>query len=471
MSTMPDPVPALPHGGSKVPRDIEAERRVLGILIKHPALIDTVIDRLSPEHFFEPEHRSIFQAIYDLYTGRGRVSYTQIYNRLRKEGDIPSPDEALIRLTEAFTSEAELEPSCQVLVEKQAKRRILFAAQEIQRMILADEIEDLDECVGKAQQLIFEATNAASNEDEIKDLMTVLNKCYLRLVERREGHKPSGLPVRFPAIDVMTTGFKNKDLIILAARPSMGKTSLALNFAVNVAKPPRNTPVLIFSLEMDDEQIGDRFVLSEFFRFRRPDGGFEISSMDYATRLNDDQFAKAQSIFNELYDLPIHIIDKRGMTVVDIRAKARKVKAEHPNLGLIIIDYLQLIKPPSGSNKNWALVVGDIVREIRDLAGELDLPIILLSQLNRGVESRDNKKPVMSDLRDSGNIEEFADVVMFLYREDYYFPEQARENGTEGQVEVIFAKQRKGPTGSAHLRFIKEFTRFVEESDRVEASV
>jgi len=471
MSTMPEPISVEPREGARVPRDIEAERRVLGILIKHPALIDKVIDRLTPEHFFEPEHRSIFQAIYDLYTGRGRVSYTQIYNRLRKEGEIASPDEALIRLTEAFTSEVELEPSCQVLVEKQAKRRILFAAQEIQRMILADEIDDLDECVGKAQQLIFEATNAASAEDEIKDLMTVLNKCYLRLVERREGHKPSGLPVRYPAIDVMTTGFKNKDLIILAARPSMGKTSLALNFAVNVAKPPRNIPVLIFSLEMDDEQIVDRFVVSEFFRFRRPDGSFEISSMDYATRLNDDQFAKAQSIYNELYDLPIHIIDKRGMTVVDIRAKARKVKAEHPNLGLIIIDYLQLIKPPAGGNRNWALVVGDIVREIRDLAGELDLPIILLSQLNRGVESRDNKKPVMSDLRDSGNIEEFADVVMFLYREDYYYPEQARENGTEGQVEVIFAKQRKGPTGSAHLRFIKEFTRFVEESDRVEAPV
>src|SRR5690606_32964779 len=139
-----------------------------------------------------------------------------------------------------------------------------------------------------------------------------------------------------------------------------------------------------------------------------------------------------------------------------------------PNLGLIIIDYLQLIKPPAATNKNWALVVGDIVREIRDLAGELDVPIILLSQLNRGVESRDNKRPVMSDLRDSGNIEEFADVVIFLYREDYYYPEKAKENGTEGVVEVIFAKQRKGPTGVAKLRFIKEFTRFVEESPRAE---
>jgi len=249
----------------------------------------------------------------------------------------------------------------------------------------------------------------------------------------------------------------------------MGKTSLALNFAVNVAK--RGLGVLIFSLEMDDEQIGDRIVMSEFFRFRRPDGGYEITPMDYSTKLNERQFELAQSIFNEMYDLPIFVIDKRGMTVNDIRAKARKVKAEHPNLSLIIIDYLQLIKPPAGSNKNWALVVGDIVREIRDLAGELDLPIILLSQLNRSVESRDNKKPVMSDLRDSGNIEEFADVVMFLYREDYYYPELAKEKGTEGLVEVIFAKQRKGPTGIAKLRFIREFTRFIEETDRPDAPV
>ncbi|HLT57817.1 MAG TPA: DnaB-like helicase C-terminal domain-containing protein, partial [Limnochordales bacterium] len=162
------------------------------------------------------------------------------------------------------------------------------------------------------------------------------------------------------------------------------------------------------------------------------------------------------------YQLPIKIVDRRGLTVSEIRAKARKVKAEEPNLGLIIIDYLQLIKPPAATNKNWALVVGDIVREIRDLAGELEVPIILLSQLNRGVESRDNKRPVMSDLRDSGNIEEFADVVIFLYRDDYYYPERAREQGTEGLVEVIFAKQRKGETRTVQLRFIKEYTRFID---------
>ena len=240
----------------------------------------------------------------------------------------------------------------------------------------------------------------------------------------------------------------------------MGKTALALNFATNVAK--RDIPVLIFSLEMDDEQIGDRIVLSELMRFRP--SGQEITSFDYSTKLDPDQFEKVQSIYNELYSLPIKIVDRRGLTAAEIRAKARQVKAELPELGLIIIDYLQLIKPPPGSNKNWALVVGEIVREIRDLAGELDVPIIMLSQLNRGVESRDNKRPMMSDLRDSGNIEEFADVIMFLYRDDYYYPEQAAENGTQGQVEVIFAKQRRGPTGKVTLRFIKEYTRFVEEA-------
>lgn len=453
---------------SFTPGDPEAEKRLLGILIRYPDHVDKAVERLTADHFLDVIHRQVYQAILDIYTQGGRISYTQVYNRLRKEGTVPNLDQVLISITESFISPVELEPSIDILVDKQAKRAILKAAEEIQRMVLLESEENLSSYQAKAQELIFQATSHSAEED-VKDLMEVLNKCYMKLVDRREGKKPHGLPVRFPAIDVMTTGFKNKDLIILAARPSMGKTSLALNFAVNVAKPPRRIPVLIFSLEMDDEQIGDRFVVSELFRFRTPDGRAEISSMDYNTRLNDEQFAKTQTIFNELYKLPILINDKRGLSVNEIRAKARKVKAEHPRLGLIIIDYLQLIKPSSMSgNKSYTLQVGEIVRELRDLAGELDLPIILLSQLNRSVEQRENKKPVMSDLRDSGNIEEFADVVMFLYREDYYFPEKAAENGTVGFTEVIFAKQRKGPTGSCHIRFEKEFTKFIEEARREE---
>lgn len=315
----------------------------------------------------------------------------------------------------------------------------------------------------RAQELIFAATqNQHLEAEEAKSLLEVLNKCYIKLIERRQGAEGAyGLSVRFPSIDGMTTGFKKKDLIILAARPSMGKTALTMNMVVNVAK--RNLPVLVFSLEMDDEQIGDRIVLSEFFRYKQT-GDFEITSHEYQTKLSDEQFARTQQIFNELYNLPIKIVDKRGLTCAEIRAKARKIKAEYPKLGLIVIDYLQLIKPPMNlGNRSWSLIVGEIVRELRDLAGELDVPIILCSQLNRAVESRDNKRPMMSDLRDSGNIEEFADMIMFLYREDYYYPEKAEQNGTTGLVEIIFAKQRKGPTGTVQLRFVKEYTRFIDE--------
>lgn len=440
--------------------DVDAERRVLGIMLKHPETIDTVMHRLVPDHFQDNTHRQVYDAVLELYQDGGRVSYTQVYNKVRT---IPgtSWSDALIAITESFVSKAELEPSLASLNERTSRRRILSAAEEIQQMILLEQDESIERLQARAQELIFSATARAVGSDDVKDLMEVLRKCYVELLERREGKRPSGLLVRYPSIDTVTTGFKNGDLIILAARPSMGKTSLALNWAVNVARSRERTPVLIFSLEMDDVQIGDRFVISELFRYKQ--GGNEISSLDYMTRMDEEKFARTESIFNELYELPVKIVDRRGLTVSEIRAHARKVKAEEPNLGLIIIDYLQLIRPPSQSNKNWALVVGDIVRELRDLAGELDVPLVLLSQLNRAVESRDDKRPVMSDLRDSGNIEEFADVVMFLYREDYYYPERARENGTEGLVDIIFAKQRKGSTGSVQLRFHREYTRFIDE--------
>lgn len=445
-----------------LPMDGDAEKQVLGILIKHPNKIDQVIDKLQLTHFYDPLCREVYEIILDLYNQHGRISYTQIYNRLRKNPQIESAAELLIGLTESFVAVSELEPSIAVLQHKEGLRRLLKAAESIQSMAIKEGEENLSRVQAKAQELIFSATqNQVQVEDDAKSLLDVLNKCYIKLVERRHGSDDAyGLSVRFPSIDGMTTGFKKKDLIILAARPSMGKTALAMNMVVNVAK--RNIPVAVFSLEMDDEQIGDRIVLSEFFTFKQR-GDFEITSNEYQTRLSDEQFARAQQVFNELYTLPITIVDKRGLTSAEIRAKARKLKTEQPNLGLIVIDYLQLIKPQESHNKSWSLQVGEIVRELRDLAGELDVPIILLSQLNRGVETRENKRPMMSDLRDSGNIEEFADMVVFLYRDDYYHPDIAKQNGTEGQVEVIFAKQRKGPTGTVKLRFIKEYTRYIDE--------
>jgi len=447
-----------------LPMDLAAERQVLGILIKHPSQVDQVADRLRPSHFVDLGHRRIYEIILDLYHKQGRISYSQIYNRLVAEG-VESPAELLIALTESFVSLSELEPCVEILIRQEGLRRIIKACDTIRAMALDPKAEDLAALQARAQELIFDATQAQGGpENEVKNLLEVLSQCYLNLLRRREGQEDAyGLSVRFPSIDGMTTGFKKKDLIILAARPSMGKTALLLNMVTNVAK--RGIPVLVFSLEMDAEQLGDRIVLSELFTYKQ-DGQHVVSAHEYQTKLSDEQFQLTQKVFNDLYHLPIAIVDKRGLTVAEIRAKARRFKAENPDLGLIVIDYLQLIKPPGHANRSWALIVGEMVRELRDLAGELDVPLILCSQLNRGVESRENKRPMMSDLRDSGNIEEFADVVMFLYRDDYYYPELAREKGTEGLAEVIFAKQRKGATGVVQLRFIKEYTRFIEETKR-----
>ena len=452
---------------SSIPYDPAAERRILGILIKYPDLLDKFMGSLKEGHFYLPDNRLIYKRILELYREDGKLSYTLLAKKLRQNGDMDEPSEFLMGLTESFISRSELEPAIASVREEYARRRIVEASDEIAQLTISKKDLPLQELQGRAQQVIFEATNIeADAANEVKDLLDVLQRCYTNLVARKEGTKPSGLRVGYPSIDSLTTGFKNKDLIILAGRPSMGKTALALNWSINIAK--RESPVLIFSLEMDDEQIGDRLVVNELFSHRAPDGSPLVTSFEYQTKLNDDKMKVTEGVFSDLYRLPIKIVDKRGLTVDEIRAKARQVKAEDPNLSLIVIDYLQLIKPRDGGNRSWSLQVGEIVRELRDLAGELDLPLILLSQLNRGVERRENKKPVMSDLRDSGNIEEFADVVTFVYRDEYYYPEQAEERGTKGLAEVIFAKQRKGETGAALLRWYPEFARFVDETARRE---
>jgi replicative DNA helicase len=447
-----------------VPHDLEGERRILGILIRHPKSIDAVVDRLRDHHFYDAAHRLIYRVIQRLYRESGRISYTQIYNVVVREGLLPNPKEVLLALTESFVSRAELAPSVESVLDAFARRRILEAAQTLEELVYRETDAATSELQARAQELIFAATRTEEGSDDVKPLADVLLRVHQHLEERKEGKVDAyGLPVMYPALDSISAGFKKKDLIILAGRPSMGKTSLALNMAVNVAK--RGKSVLIFSLEMDDEQIGDRLILGECFRLRKPGGEFVITSQDYAVpvKLDDEQFDKLGSIFNDLYSMPIYLVDKRGLTVSDIKAKARKVAAalstQGQALSLVIIDYLQLIQPPADANKNWALVVGEVVREIRNLAGELGLPIILLSQLNRSVEQRPDRRPQLSDLRDSGNIEEFADVVMFIYRREYYFRD---EPDAKGKAEVIVAKNRKGPTATATLSFIPEFTRFVD---------
>ena len=373
----------------EVSQDSEIEQRILGILIKHPHKMDTALDKLRDYHFSNPTHRTIFKALLDLYTKQGRVSFVRLYEKIRREKLLADPETALVALTESVVTGRELEPCIEILREDYAKRKILQATEEIERMILNEEEETPEKYQARAQELIFAATQTENSEEEPKELLDVLSRCYTNLVERKEGKVPYGLSVRFPSIDMLTTGFKKKDLIILAGRPSMGKTSLALNFALNVAK--RHIPVLIFSLEMDDEQIGDRLVLSELFHYRDRDGNFLISSSQYATKLTDEQLEVTQKVYSELFELPIQIVDQRGLTSLDIRAKARKVKAACPNLGLVVIDYcsssglLKRTRTKAGP-AGWRHCQGAEGFGRRDRRAHHS-PL----QLNRGVESRKTK--------------------------------------------------------------------------------
>src|SRR5690625_1140552 len=275
MNTMTDTEQRLPTTLS----DVDAERRVLGILLKHPDMVDAAMERLTTDQFTHPLHRQTYEAILDLYEHGGNISYTQVFNKLRNVPGV-AWNEVLISITESFVSKHELEPSMDALMERAARRRILHAAEEVQKLIMLDQDDTLESLRARAQQLMFDATSQTGEGDDIKDLLEVLRKCYAELLDRRDGQRASGVLVTYPSIDAVTTGFKRGDLIILAARPSMGKTSLALNWAVNIARNRQRTPVLIFSFEMDDVQIGDRFVISELFRYRQ-NGHTEVTSREY----------------------------------------------------------------------------------------------------------------------------------------------------------------------------------------------
>lgn len=421
----------------------EVEMRVIGILVKYPDAIDEITGKIYPAFFTVPEAKAAFEALQELHQEQ-KVSLTWLFAKLR--GKVKDSERFLNACIESFISKAELEPCIEQLTELYNRRKLMQAALDIEKLAL----DGNQGYLSQAQQIIFSATKEGDN-DEIKSWFDLLSEAMTQAILRGQGEADKGLSTGFAIMDKYLHGFRKGDLIILAARPSMGKTSLALNFAVNAAR--RDVPVLIFSLEMAAVDIADRVVSA----------WASIPGDIIAEGISGEAEDKYSQAAMELQKLPIEIRDKRGVTPSEIAAQARQYKAVKPELGLIVVDYLQLIRPDNDNGrKSHALLVGEIVRQLRELAGELEIPIILLSQLNRGVESRENKRPMMSDLRDSGNIEEFADVVMFIYREDYYNPEKARELGIVGMAEVIIAKQRKGRTGSLLLRFRPEYTRFEE---------
>lgn len=432
--------------GYTPPADAEAEQSVLGAVLLRPETLDAVADLLQPGDFYREAHGRIFRAMLDLF-GRGEpVDLVTVTGLLKERGHLEGVGGPvfLATLSEQVGFATNAAKYAERVHDKAVLRRLLDCTQEIAGACLAP-VENVGEFLDAAEQKVFEVAEAKVRPG-FNPLGTLVEKeiAHLEAIWHREAGRITGVPSGFVDMDNLTAGFQKGDLIIIAARPSMGKTALALNIAFNAAYKPQ-IPVAFFSLEMSKEQLVRRLLSSE--------GRVDASNLRRAF-LSTQEWAALQTAAGSLLDCSIFIDDSPAATVLDIRAKARRLKAED-KLGLVVIDYLQLMRgrhdAPSREQE-----ISEISRSLKALAKELNVPVIALSQLNRRVEERPNKRPQLADLRESGAIEQDADVIIFIYRDEVY-----REDSPDlGIAEVIIGKQRNGPTGKVKLHFEKKYTRF-----------
>lgn len=427
------------------PQNTDAEREVLGAILNNPVALNRIIDFLKPEHFYNPANRLIYDAMLNLNNNSRAIDILTVSEILRERGKLDTlGGRAFINdlALESVTS-ANIEFHAKIIQEKAVKRQLINAGNEIIELGFTE--EDNSVAIESAEKLIFDIAQEKSGSD--MSPLTDLLVDTIDRIEYRYNNKDVGIwgtPSGFYELDALTAGFQKSDLIILAARPSMGKTALALNIAQNVGI--RNQiPVAIFSLEMSKDQLSQRILCSEA----------EIDQQKARTgNLSTLEWEKITNCMNPLHSAPIHIDDTGGLSVMEIRAKCRRLKLREPELGLVIIDYLQLINDDSKDNYQK---ISNISRGLKTLARELDVPVIALSQLSRKVEDRSDKRPMLSDLRESGAIEQDADIVLFIYRDEYYNRDDSPDKGF---AEIAVAKQRNGPVGSFKLLFQNNITKF-----------
>jgi replicative DNA helicase len=433
--------------GRVPPQNLEAEQAVLGsILLESEALV-TVMERLRTEDFYSVAHQRIFDAIVSLAEYNQPLDLITLTARLRDLNQLEEVGGAtyLAKLTGAVPTAANVEYYAQIVEEKSLLRRLIRTATQIVANGYA-ESEDVRLLLHDAEQRIMELTGYRGSHGfvSIRDVLMEVFERVEFLYNRKGG--VTGIPSGFPDLDKMTSGFQRSDFIVVAARPSVGKTAFALNIAQNVAVRAGET-VAIFSLEMSASQLVQRMICAE----ANVDAGRMRTGF-----LEGDDWEKLSMAIGALSEAQIYIDDTPGVTVADIRAKCRRLKKER-GLGMVIIDYLQLIQGRGKSGENRQQEVSEISRTLKQIARELEVPVIALSQLSRSVEQRQDKRPMLSDLRESGSIEQDADIVAFLYRDDYYDKESEKKN----LVEIIIAKQRNGPVGTVELVFLKNFNKFV----------
>ncbi len=428
------------------PQNTDAEEAILGAVLTNPVCFNRIADMLSSRSFYKPANRFIYDAIVELFTKNQAIDIVTVSEILNEQGNLDKVGgRAYINdLAMNVITTANIEYYAKIVQEKAIKRELINAGSEIVEM--AYDNSSTEATLDNAEKLIFNIAQQKNTSDlvSVKDLVLTSYEQISYRYEHRD--ELIGVPTGFYDMDALTSGLQKSDLIILAARPSMGKTAFALNIAQNVGLKARR-PVAIFSLEMPKEQLVQRMLCSEA----------EVDTQKLKTgNMQAKDWEKLTTAMNLFADAPIFIDDCAGASVMDIRAKCRRLAMEQKELGLVVIDYLQLMEG-SGNGDDRNQQISSISRGLKGLARELGVPVIALSQLSRAVEQRTDKKPMLSDLRESGAIEQDADIVMFIYRDEYYNKEDTENRG---KAEVIIAKHRNGPVGTIDLLFQGSITKF-----------
>lgn len=440
--------PAITGAGGLPPQNAEAEASLLGALLIDSDAIVKIADTVRSTDFFDKRNERIYEAILQLYEQHQSIDVLTLADKLKSNGNLENVGGAsyLTELTNFVPTAAHVEQYADIVAQKAMRRRLITASREIVGLGY-DESKQLRELIEEAETRLFEVSQQHIKQDIIS-LEAILAESFDRLDDlHKDKDKIRGVPTGYKDLDNMLAGFQKSDLVILAARPSMGKTALALNFAHNIAVQS-GEPVLVFSLEMSKEQLVDRLLSME--------SGVDAWALRTGN-LTDADFEKIGQAMGTLSEAQIFIDDSPGITVSDFRTKARREAHKRP-LGLIIVDYLQLMSGGNrfGNDGNRVQEISEISRGLKGVARELNVPILALSQLSRSVESRSPQIPQLADLRESGSIEQDADVVAFIYREEWYNPETDRKKITD----ILIKKHRNGPTGGIELYFDPDKQRF-----------
>lgn len=432
-----------------LPHDLVAEQSVLGAVFISPETMISLADELTPDDFYKPANKIVFKTMLSLLEKGEPIDATTMVSALTNQGDISNIGgiNYVVELVNSTPTSKNVEHYAKLVKEKATLRKVIAELSESLSSAYQGDIS-INEIIEKTEKSMLDISNqnAGTGFRNVADILDT----HMQIVETRSQTDGfvTGLSTGFVGLDKITTGLHEGNLIILAARPAMGKTALALNIAKHVATMERK-PAVIFSLEMGAEELIERMVASEGMI-----PGYHLKTGN----LNPDEWRRLVQAQNNLYDAPIFVDDTAGIRISEIRSKARKLAQEMGGLGVIIVDYLQLITGSRGENRQQ--IVSEISRELKILAKDLRVPVIALSQLSRSVEQRQDKRPILSDLRESGSIEQDADIVAFLYRDAYYQKEQADSQEANNVTELILEKNRHGSLGTVKLYFHKEYTKF-----------